>query len=90
MTTVAVQPPARKAPKAFCANLYDEAGVLAKVESDLVFFGDDGAITTVEPADINFLVVLGEVGISDTQRIMDVVVHGGYATVCTSRPMLEV
>ena len=69
------------AQKVFYANLYDEAGTLAKVDGALMFFADSGEITTVEPADINFLVVLVEVGIADTQRVMDVIVHGGYAAV---------
>jgi hypothetical protein len=73
------------AQKSFFAHLFDEAGILAKVDGELVFFSDDGAIITVEPSMINFLTVLGEVGISDTQRIMDLAVHGGYAAVACSR-----
>ena len=75
------------AQKVFYANLYDAAGTLAKVDGALTFFAEGGEITTVEPADVNFLTVLGEVGLADTQRLMDVVVHGGYAAVCTSRQM---
>jgi hypothetical protein len=73
------------AQKSFFAHLFDESGVLAKVDGELVFFGHNGDITTVEPSMINFLTVLGEVGISETQRIMDIVVHGGYAAVACSR-----
>ena len=73
------------AQKVFYANLYDEAGTLAKVDGALMFFAETGEITTVEPADINFLVVLGECGLADTQRIMDIVVHGGYAAVACGR-----
>jgi hypothetical protein len=76
---------ARVAQKSFFAHLFDASGVLAKVDGELVFFSDAGDITTVEPADINFLTVLGETGIADTQRIMDVVVHQGYAAVACSR-----
>ena len=75
------------APKSFYAHLFETSGVLAKVNAELVFFGDDDTIVTVEPSMINFLTVLGETGISDTQRIMDVVVHGGYARVACSRAM---
>ena len=74
------------APKSFYAHLFDDSGILAKVDGELVFFSDDDAtITTVEPSMINFLCVLGEVGAADTQRIMDVIVHGGYATVACGR-----
>jgi hypothetical protein len=73
------------AQKSFFAHLDAQAGVLAKVNNALVFFGDDGAITTVEPSMIHVLTVLGETGISDTQRLMDVVVHQGYAAVACSR-----
>jgi hypothetical protein len=73
------------APKSFYAHLFETSGVLAKVNSELVFFGDDDTITTVEPDMINFLTVLGEVGISEAARIMDVVVHGGYAAIACSR-----
>ena len=40
-----------------------------------MFFGDDDTITTVEPTMINFLTVLGECGVEETQKIMDTVVH---------------
>jgi hypothetical protein len=73
------------APKSFYAHLFETSGVLAKVNAELVFFGDDDTIVTVEPSMINFLTVLGETGISDTQRIMDVVVHGGAAQIACSR-----
>jgi hypothetical protein len=78
--------PTRKpTPKTFFAHLDDASGVLAKVDGELVFFGDNGEITTVEPSMINFLTVLGEVGLSETARILDVVVHDGYAAVACSR-----
>jgi hypothetical protein len=75
------------APKSFYAHLFETSGVLAQVHGALVFFGDDDTIVTVEPSMINFLTVLGETGISETQRIMDVVVHGGYAQIACSRQM---
>jgi hypothetical protein len=71
--------------KAFRAVLFDDAGVLSKINGELVFFGDDGeTITTVEPSMINFLTVLGEVGLSDTQALMDTL-HGGYAQIACRR-----
>ena len=73
------------AAKSFYAHLFDVSGVLAKVNGELVFFGDDDTIITVEPSMINFLAVLGETGLADTQRIMDIVVHGGYAAVACGR-----
>lgn len=72
------------APKSFFSNLYDEPGVLAQVDGELVFFGDNGAITTVEPRDINFLVVLGEVGLANARQLVDRL-QGGYAAIATSR-----
>jgi hypothetical protein len=77
------------AQKSFFAHLYDEAGTLAKINGELVFFHDSGAITSVEPADCNFLVVLGECGLAQTQAMMDNV-HGGYAAIACSRQNLEV
>ena len=73
------------APKSFYAHLFETSGVLAKVQNALVFFGDDETIVTVEPSMINFLTVLGETGVADTQRVMDVIVHSGYAAVACSR-----
>ena len=73
------------AQKSFFAHLFDASGVLAQVDGALMFFGDSGAITIVEPQDCTFLTVLGECGSSDTQRLMDVVVHQGYAAVACSR-----
>jgi hypothetical protein len=74
------------AAKSYFSNLYDESGVLAKVHGELVFFGDDGAITTVEPADVNFLVILGKCGLTQTQQLMDRL-HGGAAFIATHRQM---
>jgi hypothetical protein len=72
--------------KVFYANLFDEAGTLARIDNALVFFSDAGDITTVEPADVNFLTVLGEIGIADTQRLMDRL-HGGSAAIACQRQM---
>ena len=73
------------APKSFYAHLFETSGVLAKVNNALVFFGDDATIVEVEPSMINWLTVLGETGVADTQRIMDVIVHGGYAAIACTR-----
>jgi hypothetical protein len=67
----------------FYAHLNDEEGTLAKIDETVYFFNPDtGNITVV--TSYAGLVVLGEVGLSDTQRIMDDL-HGGLAAVCTSR-----
>ena len=72
--------------KVFRATLRDEAGVLAKVDGDITFFTDAGEIITIEPEDCVWLCVQGEIGLADTQQLMDRM-HGGYAAVCTSRQM---
>jgi hypothetical protein len=68
--------------KAFNAHLYEESGVLSKVNGELVFFSDAGDITTVEPSMINFLVVLGEVGLTETSRLLEA---AGPAWIATHR-----
>jgi hypothetical protein len=74
------------AQKSFFAHLFETSGVLAKVEGELVFFGDDDTIVTVEPSMINFLTVLGEVGIAECQVLRDKM-RGGSAAIATSRAM---
>jgi uncharacterized protein YrrD len=71
--------------KAFYAHLFDRPGILGKVEQVIYFFADDGEIVAYEPEMANFCTVLGRTDIADTQRVMDVIVHGGYAAVATSR-----
>jgi regulation of enolase protein 1 (concanavalin A-like superfamily) len=70
--------------KAFYAHLYDQSGVLGKVDGTIYFFGDDGTITEYEPDMANFCTVLGETSLADTQRIMDRL-HGGATFICTHR-----
>ena len=77
---------AKVAQKVFFAHLFDTSGVLAKVDGALVFFGDDDAYVTVEPSMINWLTVLGEVGLADTQLIMDRM-HGAAPWIATHRQM---
>jgi hypothetical protein len=72
------------APKAFYAHLYETSGVLSKVRDAYVFFGDDDTITTVEPSMFTFLTVLGEVGLSECQALMDKM-HGGAAAIACGR-----
>ena len=72
------------AQKSFFAHLFDESGVLAKVDDELMFFADSGEITDVEPSMCNFLTVLGEIGLAECQKLMDEL-HGSYARIACSR-----
>ena len=71
--------------KAFYCVLYDRPGILGKVDQVIYFFGADGEVTAYEPEMANFCTVLGRTDIADTQKIMDIVVHGGYAAVACGR-----
>jgi hypothetical protein len=74
-----------KTPKAYYAHLYDEPGVLAKVDGVIYFMEPDtGTITALEPEMGPWLTVLGEMGLADTQRVLDAL-HGGLVALCTSR-----
>ena len=79
-TVAQTQPPR----KVFRATLRDEAGVLAKVDGEILFFTDAGAIIEVEPEDCVWLCVLGEIGLAETQALMDRP-HGGAAAIACSR-----
>jgi regulation of enolase protein 1 (concanavalin A-like superfamily) len=69
--------------KAFRATVYDQAGTLVKVEGQIWFVtADDLVPFEVEMAP--FTCVLGEVGLSDTQQLMDQL-HGGYAAIACGR-----
>jgi hypothetical protein len=83
MQTLAV---AEKNVKAFYCVLFDQHGILGKVDGSIYFFGDDGEIITYEPEMANFCTVLARTDIADTQKIMDQL-HGGAAAICTSRQM---
>jgi len=85
MQTVANPTTSRKPLKAFYAHLYDEAGALAKVVGTIYFMATEtGDLTAVEPEMCSFLVTLGEIGLSDTQAIMDQI-HGGAARIACDR-----
>jgi hypothetical protein len=71
--------------KAFYAHLFDDHGALAKVDGQILFLhSTTGEIVEIEPSMCNFLTVLGEIGLADTQQIMDQI-HGGYAAIATGR-----
>ena len=74
------------APKVFNATLYDEPVMLTK--------DADGRIIVITPAhvflrffeveDAPWTTILGEVGLSGCQQLMDKL-HGGYAAIACSR-----
>jgi hypothetical protein len=70
--------------KAFYAILFDDHGILSKLGGQIYFFGDDGTIIEYEPDMCNFCTVLGEVGLSETQALIDRI-HGGASWICTHR-----
>jgi hypothetical protein len=85
MQTLANPTPSRKPLKAFYAHLDDQAGVLTKIDGVIYFMASaSGAITAIEPEHCPFLAVLGEIGLADTQQIMDRL-HAGYAAIACSR-----
>ena len=87
MATVLETTPTRKPLKAYFAHLYDEAGVITKVGGQVIFMRyEDGALIDFEPEMANFLVVLGECGIAQTQVLMDRL-HGGAAAIACQRQM---
>jgi hypothetical protein len=83
MATVPVQTQTRKAPKAFYAHLFDTSGALVKVHGILYFVGDDAAIVQVEPSMINWLTVLGEMTIADSQRLADLMAGDAVGIACS-------
>ena len=87
MQTVATSDAARKPLKIFRAILREEPGTLTKLAGELLFFHDEtGQITTIEPEDCVWLCVLGEIGLSEGQAVMDRL-HGNAPKICTSRLM---
>jgi hypothetical protein len=73
------------APKFYYAHLDDQAGTLGKLDGDIVFMNDaTGALVIIEPPMVNFPTVLGEVGISNCQQILDRM-HGGAAAIACAR-----
>jgi hypothetical protein len=71
--------------KAFHAHLYDTPGILTKLGGTIYFCGDDDSLIEYEPDMANFCAVLGEVGLAETQKVMDTIVHHGYAAIACSR-----
>lgn len=74
--------------KAFFAHLYDEPGLLFQHSDGRIMFLSEGndRIITIEPSDCNFLTVLGETALANTQRLDDLA-NGGAAGVACTRTM---
>jgi hypothetical protein len=82
MATVTQSTPVRKV---FRATLRDEAGLLTKVNNEILFFNDvTGEITPIEPEDCVWLCVLGNAGIADAQAVKDRA-RGGFAKISCAR-----
>jgi hypothetical protein len=84
MQTILETHASRKPLRAYRATLRDEPGTLAKVDGEILFFSGTGEITSIEPEDCVWLCVLGEIGLSDTQALMDHL-HGGAARIACAR-----
>lgn len=85
--TIAPQTSVSKPPKAFFCHLYDEPGTLTKVDGTIYFMSPDtGRIIEFEPEMAPWCCVLGEVGLAETQRILDTL-RGGLAAVACTRPI---
>jgi hypothetical protein len=84
MATVAATP-AKVNTKAFRCTVYDEPGVLAKIDQHLTFFRDsDSAIIDFEPEMAPWTCILGEVGLAEVARLADRR-HGGAVHICLTR-----
>jgi hypothetical protein len=77
-------PTAKANVKAFYAMLDETHGVLTKVHGTMYFMSDAGEITEIEPQHCPFLMPLGEMGLCDTQALMDRM-HGTAAWIATHR-----
>ena len=86
MASVLTPTTTRKAPRAYYATLYNGElhGVLAQVDGQIHFFTDAGEILDYEPEMAPWLTVLGEVGATETARLLDTM-RGGAAAISTSR-----
>ena len=83
MSTVAVPPPTRKAPKAFYGFLESEHGVFTLLDDVVVFMASETEELRVVEGGMAWQ-ALGEVGLAECQQLMDRL-HGGYAAVACSR-----
>jgi hypothetical protein len=72
--------------KAFYAHFHDEAGYLTKHDGDLLFLAH-GSTTphVIEPEDVCWLAVLGEVGTATAAFVATTVAGGPAMVACTRR-----
>jgi hypothetical protein len=75
-----------KVNRAYFAFLDDTHGILTKIAHVMYFMSDAGDITEIEPQHCAFLMPLGEVGLAETQALMDRL-HGGAAWIASHRQM---
>jgi hypothetical protein len=74
--------------KCFYATVYDEPAQLVQVDGRIFVVTED----SIEPFEVEmapFTCVLGEIGLCDTQHIMDMIVRRGYAAIACNRPQME-
>ena len=75
----------QKINRAFRATVYDEPGTLVKVNGQIWFMTEDDVVPfEVEMAP--FTCVLGEIGLFETQAVIDKI-HGGTAAIACNRQM---
>ena len=75
----------KPAPKAFYATVYDVHGTLVKLDGIIYFMtSESGDIAEYEPEQAPWTCILGEIGLSETQPLMDTL-HGGAAWIATHR-----
>jgi hypothetical protein len=71
--------------KAFYGFLETEHGVFTMLDGVVVFMASETEELRIVERGMSWQ-ALGEVGLSDCQQLMDRL-HGGYASVCTTRQM---
>lgn len=87
MAPTSIAYPSTPAPKAFRVHLYDTEIVLTKINDRIVIVTPSGDfLRYFEIDDATFCTVLGEIGIADTQALMDRW-HGGAARIACNRSM---
>ena len=77
-------PVAQKNIKAFYCTMYDMHGTITRVEGDYVFMSDAGDLTVVEMEMFPWIQLHGEIGLADTQKLLDDM-RGGYAKIACTR-----
>lgn len=84
MATIAQPATASKTAKAFYAWLYDDYGIIAKAQNAILFLNSEtGQVVTIEPDMCNFLTVLGELELSESQKAIDAMRGGAAKIACT-------